>query len=117
MKKTKPPALADAFLEWYCSREFIDEVQGDLHEWFHHRARKQGYRKARLMYFLDVIRFLRSYRVKSIDEFGQNSNHIAMLKNYLVTSWRSLTKNKAFSAINILGLAVGMLPAVFNAGP
>ncbi|MEM9857254.1 MAG: ABC transporter permease [Bacteroidota bacterium] len=108
MENKKPPALADAFLEWYCSKEFIDEVQGDLHEWFHHRAKKQGYRKARLMYFLDVIRFLRSYRVKSIDELSQNSNHIAMLRNYLTTSWRSLIKNKAFSIINILGLAVGM---------
>ncbi|MEO0554631.1 MAG: ABC transporter permease [Bacteroidota bacterium] len=108
MQKKKPPVLADAFLEWYCSREFIDEVQGDLHEWFHLRAKKQGYRTARFMYLLDVVRFLRSYRVKSIDEFSQNSNNIAMLKNYLITSWRSLAKNKAFSTINILGLAVGM---------
>ena len=31
-----------------------------------------------------------------------------MLKNYLKTAWRNLTKNKTFSLINIVGLAIGM---------
>ena len=34
-----------------------------------------------------------------------------MFKNYLVVAWRNIRKNKAYSALNILGLAVGM--AVF----
>ncbi|WP_300603389.1 ABC transporter permease [Niabella sp.] len=31
-----------------------------------------------------------------------------MIKNYIKTAWRGLIRNKAFSLINILGLAVGM---------
>ena len=31
-----------------------------------------------------------------------------MLKNYLLVAWRNLVRNKAFSAINILGLALGL---------
>jgi putative ABC transport system permease protein len=31
-----------------------------------------------------------------------------MLKNYFKTAWRNLWKNKTFSAINIIGLALGM---------
>jgi putative ABC transport system permease protein len=31
-----------------------------------------------------------------------------MLKNYLITAWRNIYKNKLFSAINILGLSVGI---------
>ena len=31
-----------------------------------------------------------------------------MFKNYLLISWRNLIRNKAFSTINLLGLAVGM---------
>ena len=31
-----------------------------------------------------------------------------MFKNYLKTAWRNLLKNKIFSAINILGLAIGI---------
>ena len=30
----KPPRTAIAFLEWYCSMEFLEEVQGDLKELF-----------------------------------------------------------------------------------
>src|SRR5215211_1342772 len=31
-----------------------------------------------------------------------------MLRNYLKTAWRNLLKNKVFSFINILGLAIGL---------
>ena len=31
-----------------------------------------------------------------------------MFKNYIKTAWRSLKKNKAFTAINVLGLALGL---------
>jgi hypothetical protein len=31
-----------------------------------------------------------------------------MIKNYFKTAWRSLIKNKSYSALNIPGLATGM---------
>jgi putative ABC transport system permease protein len=31
-----------------------------------------------------------------------------MLKNYFITAWRNIRKNKLFSAINILGLSIGI---------
>jgi len=31
-----------------------------------------------------------------------------MLKNYLITAWRNLTRSKLFSGINVLGLAIGL---------
>src|SRR3954469_1620255 len=31
-----------------------------------------------------------------------------MIKNYFVTAWRNLKRHKAYSAINILGLAIGI---------
>jgi ABC-type antimicrobial peptide transport system permease subunit len=36
-----------------------------------------------------------------------------MLKNYLKTAWRNLARNKIFSMINILGLALGMTCCLF----
>src|SRR6476646_5696231 len=36
-----------------------------------------------------------------------------MLKNYFKTAWRYLLKNKTFSFINILGLAVGTLCCLY----
>src|ERR1043165_7146702 len=35
-----------------------------------------------------------------------------MFKNYLKTAWRNLRKNKIFSAINILGLSIGMAACI-----
>ena len=35
-----------------------------------------------------------------------------MFKNYLKTAWRNLWKNKVFSAINIVGLAIGMAACI-----
>ena len=35
-----------------------------------------------------------------------------MIRNYLKIAWRNLTKNKAFSFLNISGLAIGMASAV-----
>ncbi len=35
-----------------------------------------------------------------------------MLKNYLTTAWRNLSKHKLYSAINIVGLAIGMAACV-----
>src|SRR5215217_292077 len=31
-----------------------------------------------------------------------------MFKNYLKTAWRNILRNKVFSAINIIGLAIGL---------
>ncbi|ULT27399.1 ABC transporter permease [Sphingobacterium sp. E70] len=38
-----------------------------------------------------------------------------MLKTYIKVAWRNLLKNKAFSAINIFGLAIGMAGALLIA--
>ena len=35
-----------------------------------------------------------------------------MIKNYFKLAWRNLKKNKTFSAINILGLAIGMAACI-----
>src|SRR5579871_3750521 len=36
-----------------------------------------------------------------------------MLKNYFKTAWRFLLKNKTFSFINIIGLAIGTLCCLY----
>jgi putative ABC transport system permease protein len=35
-----------------------------------------------------------------------------MIRNYFLTAWRNLTRNKAYSALNILGLSIGMAVAL-----
>jgi len=38
-----------------------------------------------------------------------------MFKNYFTVAWRNLLKSKAYSAINIIGLATGMAVAILIA--
>jgi putative ABC transport system permease protein len=35
-----------------------------------------------------------------------------MFRNYFITAWRNLSRNKAYSALNILGLSIGMAVAL-----
>lgn len=39
-------------------------------------------------------------------------NYQQMFKNYFLTAWRNLLRNRSYSAINILGLAIGMAVAL-----
>jgi putative ABC transport system permease protein len=38
----------------------------------------------------------------------RGNNVTAMIKNYLLVAWRNLVRNRIFSTINILGLALGL---------
>src|ERR1700744_687625 len=41
-----------------------------------------------------------------LESFSAQIPH--MLKSYLLTAWRNIRKNKVFSVINVVGLAIGM---------
>src|SRR3990170_7351445 len=105
-KKHRPPQWADSFLEWYCARQFIEEIQGDLHEAFHRRCKERGVLLARLVFIVDVVR---SLSIRTFDKsILQSPNSSAMFKNYLTITFRNLLRKKAFSLVNILGLAISM---------
>lgn len=109
MKKTdsiKPPKLPLRFFRWFCDPDLKEDLEGDLIELFERRTIKSE-RKARALFFLDVLRMLRPGIIKNF-EGHKNLNNYAMLKNYLISSWRNLMKYKGFSAINILSLSIGM---------
>lgn len=42
------------------------------------------------------------------NRIDKSQNGITMIKNYFTIAWRNLIKNKAFTAINISGLAIGI---------
>lgn len=35
-----------------------------------------------------------------------------MFRNYFLTAWRNLTRNKVYSVLNIVGLSIGMAVAL-----
>ncbi|MEM9897026.1 MAG: ABC transporter permease, partial [Bacteroidota bacterium] len=62
-------------------------------------------------FILNSIRFFRWRYLKNIDEFD-NLTNLAMLKNYITTAFRALIKQKSYTAINILGLAIALASAM-----
>jgi putative ABC transport system permease protein len=102
-----PPKWATRFLIWYCRPELLEDLQGDLNEYFDRNIKSKGARKAKLIYVIDVFKFLRLYTIRK-PEFINLLIQWIMIGSYIKTSARSIVRNKLFSAINIVGLAISM---------
>jgi putative ABC transport system permease protein len=103
----QPPAWAVRFLSWYCRPSLLEDLEGDLNEYFDRNVKAKGARYARLVYIIDVLKFFRLYTLKKPD-FVDLRIHYVMVGSYFRTSRRSLVRNKLFSFINIIGLAVSL---------
>src|SRR5690349_4501478 len=106
-KKATPPSWAQRLLAWYCKPELLEDLQGDLNEYFERHCQTKGVFRARLIYIVDVFKFFRAYTIRK-PEFINLVIHGIMIGSYIKTSGRSIVRNKLFSAINIIGLAVSM---------
>lgn len=103
----RPPRWAQRLMEWYCRPDLLEDLQGDLNEYFYRNLKTSGIKRARLIYVLDVLKFFRIYTIrtpKSIHLFI----HWIMLGSYIKTATRSMMRNKLFSTINIVGLSISM---------
>jgi putative ABC transport system permease protein len=106
-KTTHPPNWATRLLASYCRPELLEDLEGDLNEFFERNVRTRGNFIARLIYVMDVLKFLRSYTVRKPALHNQLKGTF-MLGSYIKTSGRVISRNKLFSVINIVGLAVSM---------
>lgn len=106
-KEIHPPLWAEKFLSWYCKPELLEDLQGDLNEYFQRNLKAKGSTRAKLIYIIDVFKFLRLYTIRKPEFINLLINWI-MLSSYIKTSGRSIMRNKLFSFINIAGLSVSM---------
>jgi len=82
-----------------------EETIGDFEERFQIKAEEKGAAAARIWFGFQILHLI-LYLVKDHIFWGG-----IMFKSNLIVSWRNIKKNKAYSALNVLGLSVGM--AVF----
>jgi len=94
------------FSSWLLARMSSYQSQflwlGDLEEEFRERIAEQGILRARRWFRKQVLRSLPAYLRHSLIW------RFIMFRNYLKTAWRHLLRHRAFSFINIAGLALGM---------
>lgn len=103
----KPPGVFVRFFRWFCDPDCAEDIEGDLREMFDREVKKGSITMAKLRFSLHVIRLLRPGIIKRIS-YQPSYKQSPMFKNYVIASLRSLMRNKGFSAINIVGLAVGL---------
>src|SRR5688572_18530628 len=109
MQQHSPPRWPTRLLQWYCASHLLEEVQGDLEEEFQYQVQQSGIRKARFDYIRSVLGFMKPFTIKRKSSSGSTSfMNMNMYKHYLTVALRNLLRQKAFSAINVIGLALGM---------
>lgn len=101
------PAWTERLLRAICPDELYEQIEGDLIEIYNYEAKTVGKRKARLRFILACFRFFRPGIVLR-NQFSIGFNQPYMIRNYLKMGFRNLMKRKAYSFINIIGLAVGV---------
>ena len=98
--------FADRLLKWYCHPDYYSDISGDLEE-IYLRNLDDEFSHAGWRHFIQVILLFRPSLLK---DFGQDSilKDTGMLKNYFKISVRNLMRHKTYTAINVIGLAVGL---------
>ncbi|QIP12903.1 FtsX-like permease family protein [Spirosoma aureum] len=111
----EPPRWADRLLAWLLAPERLEEVLGDLHEEFAYQVGRIGERRARWRYVWDVLGFVKPppgwlFAVKQNHQKFTSTPLVSMdmIRNYFAIAFRQLWKNQLFSAVNIIGLTVGL---------
>ncbi len=113
-RDAKPPRLFQHFFRWFCRRDLRDHIEGDLLELYKERVSIKGYRKANILFIVDVLLLVRPGIIRSFTPHNYISQYQSgILKNHFKTGWRRLLRNKGYSLINIGGLTIGMIVAIF----
>lgn len=103
----RPPRFVLLLVRLLGGRQLMEEIEGDLHEDYLDNLESMGPAKARWIYIWTAIRSIRPYLIIHNKE-NRKPKPIDMLNYHLKMALRSMSKSKTFTAINILGLTVGM---------
>ena len=101
-KRQHPPHIAEKLLRSLLPESERRALLGDYEELYIDLIQRKGKTKARLWYWMQFLRTIPSVIIDSmIWSFD-------MFWNYLKISFRNIWKQKVYSFINIIGLAIGM---------
>lgn len=113
-QKHDPPKWATRFFRWFCNDHLADAVLGDMLELHERRAKTIGKKKADFLFVWNVIQFLQPFALRNRTAQTQ-INKLAMLENYLKISWRTMSRQKMYTAIKIGGFAIGLATCIMIA--
>lgn len=106
----QPPRWPARLLRLFCASHLVEELEGDLQELFAQRARMYGPALARRRYLRDVLSMARPFAFKKVKpKYPQPTVfQQEMIQNYFKITLRNMWKHRAFSVVNLTGLATGI---------
>ena len=101
-EKLRPPRALEWILKRFLQRDEVYEKLGDFEESYREYLQERGWLAAAAWYLTQII--------KAVPSFVSNSYYgsITMFRNYFIAAYRNLTRNKTYSFLNVMGLAVGI---------
>jgi len=104
--ESSPPKIFLRFFKWICDPKIHANVEGDLIELFQENEKKKGTKKAKWLFVWEVFRLLRPGIIRTI-EGNYRLNYYGLLKHNVLITFRRLGKDRLYSILNLLGLALG----------
>lgn len=110
-QQPNPPEWMFRLLSAFCPQELVEEIEGDLIEDFNAKSKALGRKRASLLLLWSIIRFFRP-GILLRNHVTFNPSNFYMLSNFLKTGLRVMARTKAFTAINVSGLTLGITGAL-----
>lgn len=105
-----PPRWMERIFEWYCHRDQLEILKGDLYE-LYHEYRSQGSKmSANIRFLFNILDLCRPFALRKRNV--KTLNHAAMLKNYFKITLRNFNRQKTYSLLNVSGLSIGITCAI-----
>ena len=102
---SKPPRFFHWLLRWFCARELLEELEGDLEEAYYQNLNSKSTTYANFKYAREVIHLVRPSVIRNKSE---KMNSTTMIANYGKVAVRQFIKNRTYVIINILGMSIGL---------
>ncbi|MFY0600191.1 MAG: ABC transporter permease [Cyclobacteriaceae bacterium] len=102
-----PPRWPLRILRFFLKKEYLEEIEGDMEEVFQESLEIYSIGKAKRRYAWEVLKLIRGSLIKKSVAIT-HSNTLIMFKNNFKIAYRSLIKSRGYTAINVLGLAIGI---------
>ncbi|WP_339815030.1 permease prefix domain 2-containing transporter [uncultured Imperialibacter sp.] len=103
----KPSSNWLRFLRWFCPSDLYEGVEGDLLEQYEIDAEQFGLKKASWKFKWNVLRFFR-LGILMRNRFNNRLTNVGMLRNYFTIANRNIARNPGYTALNVIGLALGL---------
>ncbi len=100
------------FVKSLCPDHLFEEIEGDLIQKFERDVNTVGFEKAKRKFIWNAIRFLRP-GILLRNKPSLHPDRFDIMLNYFSTTFRTINRNRLYSFLNIIGLALGMSAFLF----